>query len=293
MYIASASPSEGKTTITSNIAIALANTGNKVLQIDADLRSPSLHHLFDLPNTLGLTNYLTGNTRPSDIAQAIRIVGLTVFTSGPLPPNPVELLASAKMFELMSLVTERFDNVSIPRMPTSSVPWSTGLTKPVKATDTAMATGTGTITTIPTTMVRESRRRNYRSRRDQVIGRHGAEATGTGIGVLPGTAALQPPGRSDAVVAGGLRPMAGGGEQSADAGSARGNGSGSQHPAGDPTQGLPLLSASDSVITAGGSFVPSACPGTAPRHPSSATATCWYVCFIPTGCPTQPNATAS
>jgi len=113
MYITSVSPSEGKTTIASNIAIALANTGNKVLQIDADLRSPSLNHLFDLPNTLGLTNYLTGNTRPSDIAQATRIAGLTVFTSGPLPPNPIELLANAKMFELMSLVTERFDFVII------------------------------------------------------------------------------------------------------------------------------------------------------------------------------------
>jgi len=113
MYITSASPGEGKTTIASNIAIALASTGNKVLQIDADLRSPSLHHLFDLPNTSGLTNYLTGNARPSDIAQSTRIAGLAVLTSGPLPPNPVELLASAKMFELMSLVSERFDFVII------------------------------------------------------------------------------------------------------------------------------------------------------------------------------------
>ncbi|WP_133512506.1 GumC family protein [Candidatus Thiosymbion oneisti] len=109
MYVTSASPGEGKTTIATNIAIALANAGNKVLQIDADLRSPSLHHVFDLPNTSGLTNYLAGNTRTTHIAQPTRIAGLVVITSGPLPPNPVELLASTKMFELMSLATERFD----------------------------------------------------------------------------------------------------------------------------------------------------------------------------------------
>ncbi|WP_089729393.1 GumC family protein [Candidatus Thiosymbion oneisti] len=109
MYVTSASPSEGKTTIATNIAIALANAGKMVLQIDADLRSPSLHHVFDLPNTSGLTNYLAGNTRTTHIAQPTRIAGLVVITSGPLPPNPVELLASTKMFDLMSLATERFD----------------------------------------------------------------------------------------------------------------------------------------------------------------------------------------
>jgi len=109
MHVTSPSPGEGKTVVATNLAIALANAGNKVLQIDADLRSPSLHHMFDLPNTSELTNYLTGNIRPADIVQPTRVTGLVVITSGPLPPNPVELLASARMFELMSLITERFD----------------------------------------------------------------------------------------------------------------------------------------------------------------------------------------
>jgi len=81
--------------------------------MDADLRSPSLHHVHELPNTLGLTNHLAGNTKPGDIAQPSQVVGLFVVTSGPLPPNPMELLASAKMFDFMSLSAERFDLVII------------------------------------------------------------------------------------------------------------------------------------------------------------------------------------
>jgi len=103
MHLTSPGPGEGKTTAATNIAITFAQAGGKVLLIDGDLRSPSLHRVFGLPNTLGLTNYLVGDTKPADIAQPTQTVGLFAVTSGPLPPNPVDLLSSAKMLDFLSL----------------------------------------------------------------------------------------------------------------------------------------------------------------------------------------------
>ena len=67
--------------------------------------------MFGLGNTVGLTNYLAGDAVPSDIAQPTGVARLFTITSGPLPPNPVELLAGVKMLDLMALATERFDHV--------------------------------------------------------------------------------------------------------------------------------------------------------------------------------------
>jgi len=111
MHLTSAVPGEGKSTAAASIAITFAQAGSKVLLIDADLRSPSLHRVFGLANTRGLTNYLAGDTKPADIAQPTQGTRLYAITSGPLPPNPVELLSSAKMLDLLSLSTERFDYV--------------------------------------------------------------------------------------------------------------------------------------------------------------------------------------
>ena len=113
MHLTSAGPGEGKTTAATNIAITFAQAGGKVLLIDGDLRSPSLHHALGLPNTLGLTNYLAGDSQPAEIAQPTQVTRLFAITSGPLPPNPVELLSSAKMLDLLSTASERFDTVVI------------------------------------------------------------------------------------------------------------------------------------------------------------------------------------
>ena len=130
----SSSAGEGKTTVATNLAIAFARSGGKVLQMDADLRSPSLHHVHELPNTLGLTNHLAGNTKPGDIAQPSQVVGLFVVTSGPLPPNPMELLASAKMFDFMSLSAERFDLVIIDGPPVIGLADAVVLSKLARST---------------------------------------------------------------------------------------------------------------------------------------------------------------
>jgi capsular exopolysaccharide synthesis family protein len=113
LHFTSSGPGEGKTTSSTSTAITFAQTGSKVLLIDADLRNPSLHQAFFLPNASGLTNYLAGDAKPADIAQPTQVKGLFTITSGPLPPNPVELLSSAKMMDLLSLAVERFDYVII------------------------------------------------------------------------------------------------------------------------------------------------------------------------------------
>jgi len=113
IHYTSASPREGKTTSATSTAITFAQTGSKVLLIDADLRNPSLHQAFVVPNSEGLTNYLAGDAKPADIAQLTQVPRLFVITSGPLPPNPVELLSSAKMIDLLHLAAERFDYVVI------------------------------------------------------------------------------------------------------------------------------------------------------------------------------------
>ncbi len=111
LHLTSAGPGEGKTTAAANIAITFAQAGSKVLLIDADLRAPSLHRVFGLANGLGLTNYLAGDTKPADIAQPTQVTRLFAITSGPLPPNPVELLSSAKMLDFLGLAAERFDYI--------------------------------------------------------------------------------------------------------------------------------------------------------------------------------------
>ncbi|MEA3275986.1 MAG: polysaccharide biosynthesis tyrosine autokinase [Pseudomonadota bacterium] len=113
MHFTSPSPGEGKTTSATSTAITFAQTGSKVLLIDADLRNPSLHRAFSLHNSSGLTNYLAGDSKAAEIAQPTQVPRLFAITSGPLPPNPVELLSSAKMLDLVSLAADRFDYVII------------------------------------------------------------------------------------------------------------------------------------------------------------------------------------
>jgi capsular exopolysaccharide synthesis family protein len=113
LHVTSSSPREGKTTTSVSMAVTFAQTGNKVLLIDADLRNPSLHQVFFLPNTTGLTNYLAGDVKPVEVAQATQVTRLFTVTSGPLPPNPVELLSSAKMLDFLNIARERFDYVIV------------------------------------------------------------------------------------------------------------------------------------------------------------------------------------
>jgi len=107
----SAGPDDGKSTTLANLAIALAETGAPTLLVDCDLRRPSLHTLFGLPNEAGLTSLMLAGTAMPDAAglplQATAVPNLRLLPSGPLPPNPAELLASRRMADLLLLLAEQ------------------------------------------------------------------------------------------------------------------------------------------------------------------------------------------
>jgi polysaccharide biosynthesis transport protein len=113
LVVTSSKPSEGKTTTTIALAKSLADLGMNVLLIDGDLRNASIHKRVRCGNELGLSNYLTGSKMPEEVVQNIGIDRLVVMTSGPLPPNPAELLAGPKMLSLLTLGAESFDIVLI------------------------------------------------------------------------------------------------------------------------------------------------------------------------------------
>ena len=94
MLITSAGPEEGKSTVLANLAVVEAQAGRQVIVVDADLRRPRQHELFGLSNATGLTTLLADEKGdPASFLQTTSVPGLRVLTTGPLPPNPAELLA--------------------------------------------------------------------------------------------------------------------------------------------------------------------------------------------------------
>jgi len=113
LMITSTSMGEGKSTTALSLAMQVAQTGKKVLIIDGDLRKASLHTSLALSNQTGLTNYLAGDAKPVDITCTTEVPNLFAITSGPLPPNPAELIGSSKMVSLLALAAEKFDHVIV------------------------------------------------------------------------------------------------------------------------------------------------------------------------------------
>lgn len=109
LLVTSASPAEGKSTTALVLAKYYAQLGKRVLIVDCDLRNPTLHRTLGADNSQGLSNYLAGAAKPTDMVQTTEIPGLMYLPSGPLPPNPAELLAGPKMVSLLTVATEKFD----------------------------------------------------------------------------------------------------------------------------------------------------------------------------------------
>ncbi|HXH35548.1 MAG TPA: polysaccharide biosynthesis tyrosine autokinase [Plantibacter sp.] len=128
LMITSSIPGEGKSTTAANLALVLAEAGNSVLLVDADLRRPRQHDMFGLEGSVGLTTVLTGRISLEDAAQAVNGAGsLAVLTSGELPPNPSELLGSAAMERALAEMERTFDIVVIDTPPITNVSDPTAL----------------------------------------------------------------------------------------------------------------------------------------------------------------------
>ncbi|WP_338449647.1 CpsD/CapB family tyrosine-protein kinase [Niallia oryzisoli] len=111
IVVTSAGPSEGKSTTVANLAVAFAQQGKKVLLVDADLRKPTVHYSFNITNTFGLSSALTKQSKLEDVIKESLEENLYVLTSGPIPPNPAELLGSKAMELFMEQVQDDFDVV--------------------------------------------------------------------------------------------------------------------------------------------------------------------------------------
>lgn len=121
ILVTSSQPSEGKTTTAVNTAFMLAQTGAEVLIIDCDLRRPRLHAHFEVPNTGGLTNLLSGDSNIDAYLQSYdRQQNLKILTSGPVPPNPAELLGSDEMRRLLAQLGTRFAHIIVDSPPAIS-----------------------------------------------------------------------------------------------------------------------------------------------------------------------------
>jgi capsular exopolysaccharide synthesis family protein len=121
ILVTSAGPGEGKSTSAANIAVVFAQQEKRVLLVDADMRKPTVHYTFQLSNHSGLTSVLTRKNSLEEAVKNTDIPHLSVLTSGPIPPNPAELLGSRAMEQLMNEVKGDFDIVIFDTPPTLAV----------------------------------------------------------------------------------------------------------------------------------------------------------------------------
>nr|WP_317853487.1 CpsD/CapB family tyrosine-protein kinase [Neobacillus sp. Marseille-Q6967] len=111
IMVTSTGPAEGKSTTVANLAVVFAQQGKKVLIVDADLRRPTVHYTFNRNNIYGFTTVLTKQTTLLNAVEATDEENLYILTSGPIPPNPAELLSSKSMEQFIEEAKQEFDIV--------------------------------------------------------------------------------------------------------------------------------------------------------------------------------------
>lgn len=121
VVVTSTGPGEGKTTVASNLAIALAQAGQRVLIVDADMRKPKVHTAFKENQAPGLSNVLVGNVKASEAVRKTPVQNLWLLVAGVAPPNPAELLGSQRFRDFLSTLQEHFDWVIVDTPPVMAV----------------------------------------------------------------------------------------------------------------------------------------------------------------------------
>jgi capsular exopolysaccharide synthesis family protein len=121
LLVTSPSPGDGKTTVASNLAIAIAQTGKRVLLIDADCRRPMVHRIHSLKDDVGLTSVLAAQSTLEDSIHHSNTESLDILPCGPLPPNPAEMLNSEAFTSLLRELANRYDQVVVDSPPIAPV----------------------------------------------------------------------------------------------------------------------------------------------------------------------------
>lgn len=121
IVITSPGPGEGKSTTCANLGVVLAQAGKRTLVVDCDLRKPRMHQLFGVRNLEGMVNVLVGERSLDEVARDAAVPELKVVTSGPIPPNPSELLGSRRFSELLDRARQDFDYLLLDTPPVEAV----------------------------------------------------------------------------------------------------------------------------------------------------------------------------
>lgn len=137
----SAGPGEGKSSTVANIAVTMGQAGKNVLIIDADMRNPTQHKVFDLSNGEGLSTTLVSDAPGLKHVISTRQEGVNVLVAGPIPPNPAELLGSKKMRQLLAEAKEAYDMVLVDTPPTIAVADSSILAQVVDGVIIVLSSG--------------------------------------------------------------------------------------------------------------------------------------------------------
>ncbi|WP_239775984.1 polysaccharide biosynthesis tyrosine autokinase [Mammaliicoccus sp. K-M42] len=121
LLVTSDKPASGKSTVSANIAVTYAQAGFKTLLIDGDMRKPTQHYIFNQNNITGLSNLIINKSTFEEAVHATEVLNLDVLTSGPIPPNPSELIGSTNMLEIFEELKKQYDFILVDTPPVNTV----------------------------------------------------------------------------------------------------------------------------------------------------------------------------